>query len=107
VCPSSCAPEGSGPSIATKSSKPRWPWFWEQGLYAALGDKCTLFLEALDRYVRTYGGFGPRALVEEPRARDAVARQLRGAAAAYTWPDRPHGCVVLSRRPGDVAGEAG
>jgi AcrR family transcriptional regulator len=65
-------------------------------LYAAFGDKRTLFTEALDRYLRTYAAFTQRALAEEPHARDAVARLLREAAAAYTRPDRPHGCLLIS-----------
>src|ERR1041384_7598353 len=63
-------------------------------LYAAFSDKRTLFLEALDRYLHTYGDFTQRALAEEPRARDAVARLLHDAAKAYTRPDHPPGCLV-------------
>jgi AcrR family transcriptional regulator len=65
-------------------------------LYAAFGDKKALFTEALERYMHTYAAFTQRALAEEPRARDAVARLLREAAAAYTRPDRPHGCLLIS-----------
>ncbi len=65
-------------------------------LYAAFGDKRTLFLEALDRYLRTYGAFTTRALTEEPNARDAIERLLHEAAAAYTRPDRPHGCLLIT-----------
>jgi AcrR family transcriptional regulator len=65
-------------------------------LYAAFGDKRTLFTEALDRYMRTYAAFTSQALAEESRAHDAVARLLRQAAAAYTRPDRPHGCLLIS-----------
>lgn len=65
-------------------------------LYAAFGDKRTLFTEALDRYMRTYAAFTMRALAEEPRARDAVASLLRQAATAFTQPDRPHGCLLIS-----------
>ena len=65
-------------------------------LYAAFGDKETLFGEALELYLRTYAAFTQRALAEEPHARDAVARLLRDAAAAYTRPDRPHGCLLIS-----------
>jgi AcrR family transcriptional regulator len=65
-------------------------------LYAAFGDKETLFTEALELYLRTYAAFTLHALAEEPRARDAVERLLRDAAAAYTRPDRPHGCLLLS-----------
>jgi AcrR family transcriptional regulator len=65
-------------------------------LYAAFGDKRALFLEALDRYNRTYGAFTERALAEEPNAREAVERLLRDAAAAYTRPDRPRGCLLIT-----------
>ena len=65
-------------------------------LYAAFGDKRALFLEALDRYLRTYGAFTERALAEEPNARDAVERLLRQAATAYTRPDRPRGCLLIT-----------
>jgi AcrR family transcriptional regulator len=65
-------------------------------LYAAFGDKETLFTEALELYLRTYAAFTQHALAEEPRARDAVERLLRDAAAAYTRPDRPHGCLLIS-----------
>jgi AcrR family transcriptional regulator len=65
-------------------------------LYAAFGDKRALFFEALDRYIRTYGAFTARALAEEPNARDAVERLLHEAAAAYTRPDRPHGCLLIT-----------
>lgn len=63
-------------------------------LYAAFGDKRTLFAEAVDVYATRYGSFGDRALAEEPTARAAVARILREAAVAYTLPGRPRGCLV-------------
>jgi AcrR family transcriptional regulator len=65
-------------------------------MYAAFGDKRTLFDEALDGYLRTYGAFTVRALAEEQRARDAIARLLREAAAAYTGPGHPPGCLLIS-----------
>ncbi|MGW7418965.1 TetR/AcrR family transcriptional regulator [Streptomyces sp. NPDC054813] len=65
-------------------------------LYAAFGDKRALFLEALDRYLGTYGAFTARALAEETNARAAVERLLREAAAAYTRPDRPRGCLLIN-----------
>lgn len=65
-------------------------------LYAAFGDKRALFLEVLGRYLRTYGAFTERALAEEPSARDAVERLLREAAAAYTSPERPRGCLLIT-----------
>jgi AcrR family transcriptional regulator len=65
-------------------------------LYAAFGDKRALFLEALDRYLHTYAAFTTRALAEEPHAHDAVHRLLIEASAAYTRPDRPPGCLLIT-----------
>jgi AcrR family transcriptional regulator len=65
-------------------------------LYAAFGDKRTLFEEAVESYVHAYGGFIGRALEEEPTARAAIRRVLREAAVEYTMPGRPHGCLVIS-----------
>ncbi|MDI3385923.1 TetR/AcrR family transcriptional regulator [Streptomyces sp. B-S-A8] len=64
-------------------------------LYAAFGDKRTLFEEVLTEYVDTYGAFGSRALDEEPTARAGFARMLREAAAEFAAPGRPHGCLVI------------
>ncbi|MCI3273020.1 TetR/AcrR family transcriptional regulator [Streptomyces cylindrosporus] len=64
-------------------------------LYAAFGDKRALFEEVVGVYGARYGSFGDRALAEEPTARAAVARMLREAAAEYTAPGRPHGCLVI------------
>ncbi|MFC9925488.1 TetR/AcrR family transcriptional regulator [Streptomyces sp. NPDC127190] len=63
-------------------------------LYAAFGDKRTLFEEVVRVYCETYGAFGRRALAEEPTARAALARILREAAAEYTDPAHPYGCLV-------------
>ncbi|MBM9508232.1 TetR/AcrR family transcriptional regulator [Actinacidiphila acididurans] len=65
-------------------------------MYAAFGDKRALFLEALGRYLHTYGAFTASALSEEPRAGDAVERLLFEAAAAYTRPDHPPGCLLIT-----------
>lgn len=65
-------------------------------LYAAFGDKRSLFEEVLAAYGEEYGAFIGRALDEEPTARRAVDRVLREAAVEYTWPGRPHGCLVIS-----------
>ncbi|MEG3631041.1 TetR/AcrR family transcriptional regulator [Streptomyces sp. C6-003] len=64
-------------------------------LYAAFGDKRSLFDEVVQVYGALYGSFGERALAEEPTARAAVGRMLREAAAEYTAPGRPHGCLVI------------
>ena len=65
-------------------------------LYNAFGDKRELFLEALDRYLATYAAFATAALEQEPRGYDALARLLREAAASYTRPDQPAGCLLIS-----------
>jgi AcrR family transcriptional regulator len=65
-------------------------------LYAAFGDKRTLFAEALDRYLHTYGAFAGRALAEQTAARDGIERLLRDAASAYTGRGHPPGCLLSS-----------
>ncbi|MEU8762570.1 TetR/AcrR family transcriptional regulator [Streptomyces sp. NPDC048659] len=65
-------------------------------LYAAFGDKRTLFEEVVEGYARSYGAFGGRAFAEEPTARAAMGRTLREAAKAYTDPAHPRGCLVIS-----------
>ncbi|KMS73829.1 TetR family transcriptional regulator [Streptomyces viridochromogenes] len=64
-------------------------------LYAAFGDKQSLFEEVVREYGVRYGSFGDRALAEEPTARAAVARMLHEAASEYTDPARPHGCLIV------------
>ncbi|MCX5385588.1 TetR/AcrR family transcriptional regulator [Streptomyces sp. NBC_00083] len=64
-------------------------------LYAAFGDKQTLFEEVVRGYQATHGAFATRALTEEPTAREAVARLLREAAAEFTDPAHPYGCLVI------------
>ncbi|MGW1804476.1 TetR/AcrR family transcriptional regulator [Streptomyces sp. NPDC002078] len=64
-------------------------------LYAAFGDKRTLFEEVVRLYTDTYGAFADRALAEEPTARAAVERMLREAAAEYTDLAHPYGCLVV------------
>ncbi|MFF1702258.1 TetR/AcrR family transcriptional regulator [Streptomyces sp. NPDC058252] len=64
-------------------------------LYAAFGDKRSLFDEVVRVYGVKYGSFGDRALAEEPTARGAVERLLREAAAEYTDPGHPQGCLVI------------
>ncbi|MET9802310.1 TetR/AcrR family transcriptional regulator [Streptomyces sp. NPDC006368] len=65
-------------------------------LYAAFGDKKALFEEVVGAYAESYGSFGTRALEAEPTARAGIARMLREAAAAYTDPARPRGCLVIA-----------
>ncbi|MEU9096931.1 TetR/AcrR family transcriptional regulator [Streptomyces sp. NPDC048361] len=65
-------------------------------LYAAFGDKQALFEEVFCGYQATHGAFATRALTEEPTARESVARLLREAAAEFTDPAHPYGCMVIS-----------
>ncbi|WP_405777299.1 TetR/AcrR family transcriptional regulator [Streptomyces sp. NBC_00859] len=65
-------------------------------LYAAFGDKKTLFGEVVEVYASTYGSYSVRALREEPTARAGIARLLRESAAELTDPAHPRGCLVIS-----------
>ncbi|MEO3928409.1 TetR/AcrR family transcriptional regulator [Micromonosporaceae bacterium B7E4] len=65
-------------------------------LYAAFGDKKTLFREVVERYQQTHGAFFATALAAEESVRDGVARALRAAAVEYTRPEHPPGCLVIS-----------
>lgn len=64
-------------------------------LYAAFGAKEQLFREAVERYVATDGGLVPRALAEEPTARDAIAAVLRANGRARVVDGMPGGCMLV------------
>ena len=64
-------------------------------LYTAFGDKEHLFLEAIEAYGKGPGGFGARALAEEPTARGAVQRLLEEAADELTQDCHPLGCMMV------------
>ncbi len=64
-------------------------------LYAAFGDKQTLFAEVVERYQSDPTSFIAAALAE-PTARRAIERLLHGAADQYARDDQPPGCMVLS-----------
>ncbi|WP_378734022.1 TetR/AcrR family transcriptional regulator [Nocardia brasiliensis] len=74
-------------------------------LYAAFGDKATLFGEVVQTFGARYGQFIARAFAEEPTAEAAVRRALREAAFEYTRPDCPHGCLVMSAGVNTTSGE--
>lgn len=65
-------------------------------LYAAFGDKRTLFEEAVLTYTRQYAAIYIAAALEEPTARAAAERILRESADAFTEPDRRTGCLTVS-----------
>lgn len=64
-------------------------------LYAAFGDKAHLFMQAIERYNSGPGGFGQRALDEEPTARRAIQRLLEEAADELTREGHPLGCMMV------------
>lgn len=63
-------------------------------LYAAFGNKETLFRKALEHYARGPAGYDRDAL-KLPTAREVAEALLRGAAAVQTRPDMPHGCLAI------------
>lgn len=65
-----------------------------QSLYAAFGSKEALYRETLDVYRTTIGGFGARALDEEPDALDAVARLLQESAINFSRTVGAPGCMI-------------
>ncbi|MBG0831539.1 TetR/AcrR family transcriptional regulator [Planomonospora sp. ID67723] len=66
-------------------------------LYAAFGDKRSLFKEVVHAYARSsVGAFIGIALKEEPTAFRAFARILHQAAAIYPDPSHPAGCLTIS-----------
>lgn len=66
-------------------------------LYAAFGDKKSLFEEVVHAYRQSpEGGFAGVALREEPTAYGAFGRILREAAAIYPDPEHPAGCLAIS-----------
>jgi len=81
--------EGASLSDLTKAMGINRP-----SLYAAFGDKESLFRKVLDRYDK-----GPAAYVQEalnqPTARAAVERLMEGAAALGTASSNPRGCLFV------------
>jgi AcrR family transcriptional regulator len=64
-------------------------------LYAAFGDKRRLFAEAVVRYESGPGGYGAASLSDAVLSTpEAIGRMLRDAAAVFTRPGDPHGCLV-------------
>jgi AcrR family transcriptional regulator len=68
-------------------------------MYAAFGDKRSLFEEALVYYMKTHGSFMARLFeerFEQKSVRAAIAQLLRDAAAMFTSSDHPRGCMLIS-----------
>jgi AcrR family transcriptional regulator len=62
-------------------------------LYAAFGDKETLFLEAVERYQAVRGESCPYG--DEPTARGAIERLLTYMANELTGNGHPRGCLLM------------
>ncbi|MDX2559430.1 TetR/AcrR family transcriptional regulator [Streptomyces sp. TX20-6-3] len=65
-------------------------------LYAAFGDKKTLFEEVVEAYAGSYGSYGDRAFAEETTARGAIGRVLSESAELFTEAGHPRGCLMIS-----------
>lgn len=65
-------------------------------LYAAFGDKESLYLKALERYAAIGIGHALPLLHDEPDARLAVVGFLRAMAATLADPALPGGCFVVN-----------
>ncbi|WP_267145467.1 TetR/AcrR family transcriptional regulator [Myxococcus dinghuensis] len=65
-------------------------------LYGAFGSKAGLYERVLERYQAEHGADTTRALMEEPTARGAVERMLRGAARQFTRRRQTAGCMVAT-----------
>lgn len=63
-------------------------------LYAAFGNKETLFKKALERYLQKPASYLPKAL-REPTARRAVEKLFRGAIDMAMNPRHPEGCLLV------------
>lgn len=77
-------------------------------LYAAFGDKGSLFKEVVRAYGRSpVGAFVGVALQEEPTAYRAFARILREAATIFPDPSHPAGCLTISAATNVTAQDVG
>lgn len=63
-------------------------------LYAAFGNKQTLFRKVLDRYAERSGTHITEAL-EKPTAREVLEALLRGSVEMLTSPRNPRGCLLV------------
>ena len=81
--------EGTSLSDLTKAMRINRP-----SLYAAFGNKETLFRKTLDRYSQGPTAFWDDAL-RAPTARAVVERLLRGTIDLLTDPRTPRGCLIV------------
>lgn len=64
-------------------------------LYAAFGNKASLFLEALRYYEHTYWDAPARRFLDEPDVYTAVTNFFRESAQILLSPETPCGCMVV------------
>ena len=81
--------EGTSVAALTKAMKINVP-----SLYAAFGNKETLFQKALARYLQKPASYLPNALAE-PTARRVVEKLFRGAIDMAMNPRHPDGCLLV------------
>jgi AcrR family transcriptional regulator len=81
--------EGASLIDLTKAMKINRP-----SLYAAFGNKESLFRKVLDRYTNGPAAFF-RAALEAPTARAAVEQLLRQTVTSLTNPRNPRGCLIV------------
>lgn len=75
-------------SAATGVAKP--------SLYAAFGDKDSLYSKALDQYLDRYGALAFEALNQAPDVRDALQAYLMRVARTVCDQDSPKGCLLIN-----------
>jgi AcrR family transcriptional regulator len=81
--------EGTSMAALTKAMGINVP-----SLYAAFGNKESLFKKALYRYLQNPASYLPKAL-EEPTARCAVEKLFQGAINMVMNPRHPDGCLLV------------
>jgi AcrR family transcriptional regulator len=81
--------EGTSLAALTKAMRINVP-----SLYAAFGNKESLFRKALERYLQNPASYLPRGL-EEPTARGAIEALFRGAIDMVMNPRHPDGCLLV------------
>lgn len=81
--------EGTSLSALTKAMRINVP-----SLYAAFGNKETLFKKALERYLQNPASYLPKAL-QQPTARRAVEKLFQGAIDMVMNPCHPDGCLLV------------
>ena len=81
--------EGTSLSALTKAMSINMP-----SLYAAFGNKETLFKKALARYIQGPASYLPNAL-KEPNARRVVEKLFTGALDMVMDPHHPDGCLLV------------